>query len=454
MEKMIRYKQSLSLIDSWLNYQMYINEIYGAAIGIFVEGELIFNKTYGYADFENKTKLTNDHLFRIASQSKLFTATAIMNLIQEGKLALDDKVVKHLDWFESAEDDNLQHITIKHLLTHSSGIQSDTRKGFWSNHMTPDVEEIKALVKKGISIFKVEEILKYSNLGYAILGLIIETASGEKFGDYVQQSILDPLEMDETFMDFSETIRDKLAFGYNTKYPGKNRDRQEHFSTGVIQPAVGMISTVKDLANFFQAHLYGNQSLIPDEIKKEMQSVQFEHNNEKRGLGFWLGQVPNGSSIAYHIGGFPGFRSCSALYQEDRMVIVILTNVYDGPATNWLMAIKSILDAYANSWEEFVVEGVKKPDFSELTGYYQSGPFVVHISQIGDKLVSIMPENMNPLSTLIIFDHEEEWTFSCPREVAFAKIGETIQFRKSEQGEILLLESDNSEAPRFEFGSQ
>ncbi|MCE7741735.1 MAG: beta-lactamase family protein, partial [Candidatus Heimdallarchaeota archaeon] len=242
----------------------------------------------------------------------------------------------------------------------------------------------------------------------------------------------------------------KHVTGYDTKYPRQDRERVEHFSSGIINPAGGMSSNVTNLAKFFQAHMYGDQSLLPDDLKKEMQSTQFEHNNERRGLGFWLGQVPNGPSIAYHMGGYPGFRSCSAVYQEDKMAIIVLTNAYDGPATNWLMAIKSILDVYVVHWDEFTIDNLEqKPDFSELIGYYRTSGAISHFTQIGDRLVSILPGSSNPLQSLIIYDYLGDLTFLSPTESAFAKIGEEIHFVQGESGEKILLESDNSKAPKF-----
>ncbi|MGC9779515.1 MAG: serine hydrolase [Candidatus Heimdallarchaeota archaeon] len=119
-------KQALHLIDNWLDFQTYIKEIPGIAVGIFVEDEIIFKKEYGYAELENKTKLTDQHLFRIASHSKLFTATAIMKLYHEDKLSIDDRISKYLPWFTSENDKNLQQVRIRHLLTHSSGVTTIT----------------------------------------------------------------------------------------------------------------------------------------------------------------------------------------------------------------------------------------------------------------------------------------------------------------------------------------
>ena len=449
-----RYKQSLELIDRWLSYQMYSNEIHGSAIGIFVDDELIFNKVYGYADYEKKVGLTTSHLFRIASQTKLFTATAIMKLVEETKISIDDKVSKHLEWFESAEDENLQNITIKHLLTHSSGIQCDIGICLRGNHIPPNTEDIQKLVKNGISKFKAEEILKYSNLGFAILGLIIESVAGKEFNEYIQESILNPLKMNETDMDVNEKNIQNYVIGYDKKYPGEIRERVEQSSSGVMNPAEGILSNVSDLAKFFQAHIFGNHTLLHDNLKKEMQKNQFEYNNEKRGLGFWLGQVPNGSSIVYHMGGYQGFRSCSALYPEDKMIIIVLTNANDGPATNWLMAIKSILDLYASYWNDFLVDSKEeKPDFSELIGYYKTSGDVSYFTQIGDTLVSIIPSNSNPLQTLITYEHKEDFLFISSREMNFAKIGEEICFISGEDGQKILLEYDKSIATRFDLNA-
>ena len=137
-------KSSLHLINNWLDYQVYIKEIPGLAVGIAVEDELIFKKEYGYANLEKKEKLTDRHLFRIASHSKLFTATAIMILYHEGKLSIDDKVSKYLPWFQSVQDKQLELIRIRHILTHSSGITRDGNTGHWLNFKFPTLEEIKA----------------------------------------------------------------------------------------------------------------------------------------------------------------------------------------------------------------------------------------------------------------------------------------------------------------------
>ncbi|MHA1212530.1 MAG: serine hydrolase domain-containing protein, partial [Candidatus Heimdallarchaeota archaeon] len=270
------YKKALHLIDHWLDFQTYYKEIPGLAVGIFVEDEVIFQKEYGYANLESKTKLTDQHLFRIASHSKLFTATAIMKLYHEEKLSIDDKVSKHLPWFTSDKDEDLQHIRIHHLLTHSSGMSRDGSTAHWYNYKFPGIEEIKKQTKEGISFFGTSEILKYSNFGFTVLGQIIEAVSGQSYEDYVQKEILDPLNMKNTVIDVNDSNIAKHATGYGIKYPKKEREIFDHVPAKIMHAATGLSSTVTDMINFYQGHFFGNDILFPDYIKREMQRIQFK----------------------------------------------------------------------------------------------------------------------------------------------------------------------------------
>ena len=178
MSKKALIQQIIPLIDNWIDFKVYINEIPGLAIGLFIEDEIIFQKEYGYANLKTKEKLTKNHLFRIASHSKLFTATAIMKLYQEDKLSIDDRVSKHLPWFSSKINETYDQIRIRHLLSHSSGLSRDGETGHWISFDFPDKDLFMEQVNKDISIFQSNEHLKYSNYGYTLLGLIIESVSG------------------------------------------------------------------------------------------------------------------------------------------------------------------------------------------------------------------------------------------------------------------------------------
>ena len=457
MSKKELLKQATHLIDNWLDFYTYFNEIPGIAVGIFVEDEIIFSKAYGYANLENRTKLTNQHLFRIASHSKLFTATAIMKLYNEEKLSIDDKVSKYLPWFTSEKDKNLEHIRIRHLLTHASGMTRDGNTGHWSNLEFPGIEDIKTQTSEGISYFETNEIVKYSNFGFTILGLIIEAVSGQSYVDYIQKEIFDRLEMYNSAVDIDENNIDRHATGYTIKFPKENRKAIQHTPANIMHAATGLSSTVEDLIKFFQAQIYGNSVLLPDYIKREMQRVHFKRENVERGLGFAIevakGDKIGSTTLVGHSGGYPGFITRSWLNQEDKIIIIVLTNADDGPASTIALGINGIL-AYLKSQEEkFKIEKDKPyPDYKELIGYYTAiRGHISLFSQIGPKLVVIGPRDVNPAEFMTVYDHKEGHKFTNPKDFPFSSPGQVVEFLDGPDGKKIFVDSHGGKHTRYEF---
>ena len=448
MDTKLRFRQALPLVDGWINYQTYVKEIPGAAIGVFVEDEVILDKAYGYANLEKQVRLTGEHLFRIASHSKLFTATAVMRLYNEGRISLDDGVSKHLPWFKS-EFNSLQEICIHHLLTHTSGIISDGDCHFTKRH-SPNREDIKTRVKNGISVFKTSETVKYSNFGYAVLGQLIEAVTGRSYGEYIQETILDPLGMRNTFTDFNDENLHGHATGYTMKFPGQERKPVDHFPARAMDAAAGFSSTVGDLIKFYRAHMYGDASLLPDHVKREMQRVQVSFSTGTRGLGFEIANYPGGEVVYYHSGGYPGFKSLSGLNQKDKVILVVLINAADGPNYSWFNAITTLFSSLVNRWEALKTpDGEEAPDFGGLTGYYVNEIGVAMICQVGSKLVLVSPDADDPASTLQILRHVEGNRFLTPSGHPFTASGETIEFVDGSDGEKVLIDHHGCEAKRL-----
>lgn len=444
-------KQTLHLIDNWLDYQVYIKEIPGIAVGVFLEDEIIFKKEYGYANLEEKIKLTDQHLFRIASHSKLFTATAIMKLYHEDKLSLDDKVSKFLTWFTSETDENLQQIRVRHLLTHSSGMTRDGLTAHWSNYEFPSIEKIKSQVKKGISFFETSEILKYSNFGYTLLGQIIEAVSGQSYPDYIQKEILEPLDMHNTIIDVDETNLSRHATGYKIKYPKQEREKLNHVPARIMHSATGLSSTVEDLIKFYQAHILGNNALFPDYVKREMQRIQFKAEKADWGLGFSITSLPD-IKIVGHGGGYPGFITRSGLIQDKKLIIVVLTNAVNGPALTLFLGINKILAHIAKEQEKFKQKPEEAiPDFKEIIGFYVSDWGTSLFSQIGPKLVVIGPGDDNPAEFMQIYKHDKDYKFIAPKDLHFASPGQPIEFIDGPDGKKIFVDSHKGKAKRFKY---
>ncbi|MFX1538356.1 MAG: serine hydrolase domain-containing protein [Promethearchaeota archaeon] len=447
----ILIKQALHLIDNWLDFQTYIKEIPGVAVGISVEDETVFKREYGYADLENKIKLNGWHLFRIASHSKLFTATAIMKLYHEGKLSIDDRVSKYLPWFASEKDKNLQDIRIFHLLTHSSGITADGNTAHWITYKFPSIEEIKEQVIEGISYFKVSEIHKYSNFGYTLLGQIIENVSGLSYHAYIKKEILEPLKMNKTVTDVNESNITKHAIGYGVKYPGKERDKLEHAPAKVMCPATGLSSTVEDLIKFYQAHFLGNNILFPDYIKREMQRTQFKSKGVDRGLGFAIANLPD-IQLVGHGGTYPGFATQSQFIQDKKMIVVVLINAIDAQPGSVLKGIINILLFVTKQKGKLLAKPDKQmQDLKDLVGFYKSDWGVGLFSQIGSKLVLTAPGADNPAGSLTTLEHIEGYKFTVPKEPASVKSGQVIDFIDGPDGEKIYVDNHGGKRKKFKF---
>lgn len=442
-------KTALHLIDSWLDYQVYLKEIPGLAVGIAINNELIFKKEYGYANLEKKNKLTDQDLFRIASHSKLFTATAIMMLYHEGKLSIDDKVSKYIPWVQSTKDKQLENIRIQHLLTHSSGITRDGNTAHWFNYKFPTLEDIKSQFQEKITFYEPSETFKYSNFGYMLLGQIIEIVSGQSYPNFIQKRILSPLGMQNTVVDVDETNLSRHATGYKRWLPKQERKPFNHVPTKIMNAATGLSSTVEDLIKFYQAHMFGNDTLIPDYIKREMQRTQFKRNKGEYGLGFILEKI-GGTTLIGHSGGFPGFFTQSGLIQDQKIVIVILSNAVDGPARVLLNGIVGILNKLKKNREKFSIkEQEKRPDFSRIIGFYANDWGTTLYSQIGSKLVKILPNLDNPLEFFVIFKHDQSFKFIIPEDFPFS--GQYFEFIDDSKGEKILIDSHRGKSFRFEF---
>ena len=227
-------------------------------------GVPVFRKAYGLANREWDVPNTPDTKFRIGSNTKQFTATAILQLADSGKLSIDDPVSKYYSDAPAA----WKGITIRHLLTHTSGIPSYTAiPHFFSGDARLDrtPEEIIKLTQDKPLEFEPGSKFAYDNSGYIILGYIVEKVSGEHYADYVQHHIFDPLGMTSTGYDVSETIIPKRASGYdwkktkfiNTPYLSMT----EPYSAG------SLYSTVDDMLIWDQA-LYSGKPLSPRSLQE------------------------------------------------------------------------------------------------------------------------------------------------------------------------------------------
>src|SRR5215813_11581491 len=183
------------LFSAWIEGQIAYRGIPGVAVGVVSDQQLVWAKGFGFADIKAKLPMTPTTKFRMASHSKLFTAIAIMQLREEGKLGLDDPVSKYLPWFKAkraADDDGT--ITVEQLLSHSSGMQREAGD-HWTSYEFPTIDELRQLYPERQAPFAPSVRWKYSNLAYAIAGILTEQVTGKSWAEYVDLNIFKPLGM-------------------------------------------------------------------------------------------------------------------------------------------------------------------------------------------------------------------------------------------------------------------
>lgn len=319
---------AISLLDKWIVLRVRERHLTGLAVGIVHDGNLIWGKGYGMANVDQKIPVTLDTRFRIASITKTFTAIAIMQLRDAGKLRLDDPVSDYLDWFSLRYED-APPITIRHLLTHTSGLPRDASIPHWTDNVFQSWDEVIATTQQRKPVMPPLKDFGYSNLGYSLLGGIIEAVSGEAWADYIQHRILNPLEMTDTIVtpDGSEP---KLATGYLSLDDQYQRKTAPFAATNGFSASASMASSVNDLVKYARFHLgLQHSEVLSSHTLREMHTIHWLDKDWKGGygLGIFIGRIGDWI-ISGHSGGYKGYLTQFNLCREHNFGVIALTNSF------------------------------------------------------------------------------------------------------------------------------
>lgn len=393
-------RRAIEFLRSWLPLRYEFCDIPGFAVAISIGGEIVFNETYGYANLDRKEPLTNEHLFRIASHSKTFTGTLIMQLHEQRKLNIDDAVVLYLPWLKKHPDSRISSITLRQVLSHSAGLCRDgLRSDFWQLFEPfPSRDIFRAEMLKADLTFDNNTKMKYSNIGYALLGDVIETVTGESFETNLSRMILQPLDLVNVGSEPTRALENRVVSGHTRN----EFDRRRIVMDGMIDtnfwaPATGFYSNAADLCRYFDAHFIGSGKLLKDETKKEMQRTQWRvadtKFNQEYGLGLAIENTPR-RRLFGHAGGFPGQSTHTLCHPESRTVVSVLTNAVDAEPGMINKAIYAILDQF-QIWSGF--------DYSDKSLDKFEGRFfclwdVKQFVRAGDRFFGIRSTCWNPFA--------------------------------------------------------
>jgi CubicO group peptidase (beta-lactamase class C family) len=305
----------------------------GVAIAFVKDGQVSFMKGYGYSEVENKISVDPEKtVFGIASVSKLFTATAVMKQYEEGSIDLNKDVNEYLQKFK-IKDTFKEPVTVKSLLTHSSGfIQSSIGIG------TRDQGKVKELgdyLKTAIPKREYEPntVFSYSNQGMSLAGYIVETTSGMKFQDYIEEKIFKPLNMrNSSFKQpLPEDMKVNKAISYNYWTQKQSLFRSEAMYDHLI-PSDGCYTTVSDMSKFIIANLNGGKlkgnQLLSETTIKEIHKKQFTNNKKMPGqaYGFWE-SFENNKRALFHTGTSDGCANMLYMIPEEKIGFMLCYNL-------------------------------------------------------------------------------------------------------------------------------
>ena len=427
-------REALAYGDSYLSFRQRFDRIPGVQAAVWANGEILLSTAHGLADLGTQEPMTSKHLFRIASHSKTVTATLVLQLVEDGTLRLDDTAGQLLPELATSP---VAKLTVRELLSHSAGLFRDSSDGdFWQLHQNfPDrAELVRILQDPEAPVLPANERFKYSNIGYGLLGMIIEAAAGSGYGELVALRVSGPLGLADFGPELDPDRAGDLACGYSSFAYADQRSQIEHIDTAALGPATGFCSTATDLVRYFAAHRFGDTTLLSDSSKRLMQQSQWqvaEEPERRYGLGLALTRVGKRELIG-HGGGYPGHITCSLADPHTGLAVSVLTNAIDGPAQSLTHALVKLIDlAGASPRPE-----PTPVDPHRFTGRFASLWGVVDIAVLGGRLFRIHPAQADPTENVAELRIVDQHTLQIGGGDGYGSFGERFRFTFDANGDI------------------
>ncbi|HUP05763.1 MAG TPA: serine hydrolase domain-containing protein [Caldimonas sp.] len=339
---------ALDQVPRWIEYQMRLTEQPGCALAVALKDEVVLEAAFGHADLARRVPLTPRHRFRVASQSKTFTAAGVLKLCERHRMRLDDPVGMHVGGLSR----RIASVTIAQLLAHGGGLARDGDTAHWYDRGPfPDEVRLRAALARA-RVIEPDARFKYSNLGYGLLGLAIEARGGERYAPWMAREVIAAADLGETLPDmplpgaapFASGHGAKLPLGRRVVVPGANE-------TLALAPATGFVSTASDLARFYAS--LGSQARnrwLSAASRRAMLRRLWRDSQTSAERWYGLGTI-SGTLAGWdwfgHSGAFQGTITRTLCVPARGLTISVLTNAVDGAAHAWVDGIVQILAVLA-----------------------------------------------------------------------------------------------------------
>jgi len=404
----------LRVFESWVESQMAYSGQPGISAAVVHDQEVVWSRGFGYADVEKGISAAPDTIYRVASISKLFTSTAVMQLKERGKLNLHDHIRDYLPWFDIKDEKG--PISVVNLVTHTSGLPKEAAGPYWTTNQFPETDELINGLPGLVHTLPVWRKWKYSNLAVSLAGMIVEEISGVKYEDYVKENILDPLGMADSFMETVPRGHSKLAKGYGRRMPDGSREISDFTDCKGITPAANLSTTVMDLARFAMLQFREDQEggVLGGEILREMHRVHWLDPNWAMGWG--------------------------------KVAVIVFTNADDGepvkfvdkafPWVAHLLAGKSgDVKSFDESWRDYI-------------GKYRSDWRDAEVLEYNGGLIMVTPNLPDPLLEPTRLEHIEDNRFKMIAS-GYGSHGEEAVFERDESSKVYRLVTGENYAEKI-----
>jgi len=441
------------IVVRWLEREL----VPGAAIGVVRDQDLVWARGFGYAELESDSAsdraMAADTIFRCGSITKTFTATAIMQLRDEGRLDLDDPIARVIPEFAAvkARHGAVDKVTFRRLLLHTSGLAAEGPDNGWERLEFPSIEGMIAALPRTEILIEPDTQYKYSNLGFALLGEAIARISGMPYADYVERKLLRPLGMNASGFALTDAMRAKMATGYTIRPIEGAPPLAPHPALNGWSAAGALYSSVNDLARWIalqfrtDAPARDGAQVLKGASLIAMHRAQFMESSWATGYGLaWRADRRGDNIYHHHNGGIHGFLTKITFNKLHRVGTIVLTN--GNPNMAFEMIGYEILEAMIPAIRESAPPPkLRKPlptpeKYRRFIGRYEDPQIggIVWIASRNGELVIVNPGSavVPPAADQLLTPTDDPLVFTLD---AGRPAGEPLEFRVNKEGKVVSL---------------
>lgn len=366
----------------WIDTSRRYTRIPAISVAVVRGDNTVWARGFGTIDRRGRVAATPDTIYSICSISKLFTAVAVMQQWEAGKLRLDEPITTYLPWATLAADARESvPVTLRGLLTHSAGLPRESAHPYWTgpDFPFPTQADVRAGLPGQAPLYPASTTFQYSNLGFTLAGEAVEAAAGQTYADYVTARIIEPLGLSSTRPGIpAERLGRDLAVGYGALTAEGVRPEIKLFDPRGITPAAGFSSTVNDLAKFaswqFRLLRTGEANVLRASTLREMHRIHYITPDRETswGLGFAAYQW-NGTNYVGHGGSCPGYRTALMMDPASETAIAVAMNAMDDPGI-YARGLGGLLSARLTATGYTAPES-GPADLADYSGVYDGQPW-------------------------------------------------------------------------------